>query len=309
MFRQFFGDQFAEGKEKRGKDTAHALPVSLEDLYNGHSVRLRIHKQVVCSACEGSQTAPGKKPSPCVECGGKGVKLLLRSLGPGMVQQMQIVCPSCTSTGVFISDDDKCTTCEGRGVNKETKVLEVKVERGMTHGEKIVFQGEGDQTPQIPNAGDVIVVLQERKHPTFIHRGDDLIFAKQITLREALCGTTFYLTHLDKRTLCVKTSPGQVLRPGCVKAIPNEGMPCHKCPAMKGQLLIQFDVKFPEQLSEKAIEQLLPGLSAIFEEEALPENDEAEECFLHDWTEIPGGRDSVESQLDDPDGHAQCVHQ
>ena len=36
---------------------------------------------------------------------------------------------------------------------------------------------------------------------------------KKITLVEALCGFTMYVTHLDKRVLCVKCPPGKVIEP------------------------------------------------------------------------------------------------
>ena len=35
----------------------------------------------------------------CKVCNGRGVKVTLRQLGPGMVQQMQSVCPDCHGEG------------------------------------------------------------------------------------------------------------------------------------------------------------------------------------------------------------------
>ena len=36
----------------------------------------------------------------CKTCSGRGVKVTLRQLGPGMVQQMQSVCPDCHGEGI-----------------------------------------------------------------------------------------------------------------------------------------------------------------------------------------------------------------
>jgi DnaJ-class molecular chaperone len=44
-----------------------------------------------------------------------------------------------------ISDKDRCQSCKGNKVTQEKKVLEVHVEKGMQHGQKIVFQGEADE--------------------------------------------------------------------------------------------------------------------------------------------------------------------
>ena len=44
----------------------------------------------------------GGKPGSnvrCQTCSGRGIKVTLRQLGPGMVQQMQTVCPECRGEG------------------------------------------------------------------------------------------------------------------------------------------------------------------------------------------------------------------
>lgn len=46
---------------------------------------------------------------------------------------------------------------------KETKLLEVHVDKGMKHGQKITFSGEADQAPGV-EPGDIVLVLQEKEH-------------------------------------------------------------------------------------------------------------------------------------------------
>lgn len=46
-------------------------------------------------------------------------------------------------------------------------------------------------------------------HPVFRRKGADLVIEKTLTLVEALCGFDFYITHMDKRRLRVKSNPGQ----------------------------------------------------------------------------------------------------
>ena len=102
----------------------------------------------------------------------------------------------------------------------------------MKHEQKIPFRNQADQIvsfragiclsmtyfitwclqPDI-EAGDVIVLLQITDHPDFKRDGHDLHMTKKITLVEALCGFTIYVTHLDKRVLCVKCPPGKVIEP------------------------------------------------------------------------------------------------
>ncbi|MBO8589717.1 hypothetical protein INN88_14045, partial [Staphylococcus aureus] len=124
-------------------------------------------------------------------------------------------------------------------------VLEVHVEKGMQHGQKIVFEGEADEAPDTVT-GDIVFVLQLKDHPKFKRKLDDLYVEHTLSLTEALCGFQFALTHLDGRQLLIKSNPGEVIKPGQHKAINDEGMPHHQRPFMKGRLYIQFNVEFPD---------------------------------------------------------------
>jgi DnaJ family protein A protein 2 len=62
-----------------------------------------------------------------------------------MIQQMQQPCSECRATGETISDKDRCGQCKGDKVVTEKKVLEVVVEKGMQHSQKITFPGEADE--------------------------------------------------------------------------------------------------------------------------------------------------------------------
>ena len=175
---------------------------------------------------------------------------------------MQSVCSDCSGEGKVIADSDQCKTCRGKKTVSETKILEVHVDKGMRDGEKIVFRGEGDHHPGV-EPGDVIIVLSQKEHDKFERKGSDLVMVQEISLTEALCGMTLVIKHLDDRKLVVNTIPGDVIRPGDIKGIANEGMPMHRNPFEKGFLYIKFDVKFPGKQFTTAenfvkLEQLLP---------------------------------------------------
>ena len=80
--------------------------------------------------------------------------------------------------------------------------------------------------------------------------------SKTITLKEALCGFSFPVQHLDGRVLLVKTQPGEIIKPNTTKAIPGEGMPKHRNPFDKGALLIQFTIQMPETLPQATLDIL-----------------------------------------------------
>lgn len=55
----------------------------------------------------------------------------------------------------------------------ELQTLDVYIDPGMVHKQRIVFSGEGDQEPDSA-PGDVVVFLVQRPHPVFTRDGDDL---------------------------------------------------------------------------------------------------------------------------------------
>ncbi|KAA3475395.1 dnaJ protein-like protein 1-like [Gossypium australe] len=291
IFESFFGGgAFGGGgssrgrRQKRGEDVVHALRVSLEELYNGTTKKLSLSRNAICSKCKGKGSKSGAF-SRCYGCQGTGMKITTRQIGLGMIQQMQHVCPECRGSGEMISDQDRCPQCKGNKVTQEKKVLEVHIEKGMRDGQKITFEGQADEAPDTIT-GDIVFVLEQKKHPKFDRKfGDDLYVDHNLSLTEALCGFQFALTHLDGRQLLIKSNPGEVIKPGQYKAINDEGMPHHQRPFMKGKLVIQFHVIFPESgvfspEQCRKIESILPMRSSKHLTDM--ELDDCEETTLHD---------------------------
>ncbi|XVE79151.1 hypothetical protein DITRI_Ditri14bG0035000 [Diplodiscus trichospermus] len=287
IFSSFFGGSpFGGGssrgrRQRRGEDVVHPLKVSLEDLYLGTSKKLSLSRNVICSKCNGKGSKSGASMQ-CPGCQGSGMKVSIRHLGPSMIQQMQHPCNECKGTGETINDKDRCLQCKGEKVVPEKKVLEVIVEKGMQNGQKITFPGEADEAPDTVS-GDIVFVLQQKDHPKFVRKGEDLFVEHTLSLTEALCGFQFVITHLDGRQLLIKSNPGEVVKPDSFKAINDEGMPLYQRPFMKGKLYIHFTVEFPDFLSPdqvKALEAILPPkpTSQLTDMEL----DECEETTLND---------------------------
>ncbi|XP_060066217.1 dnaJ homolog subfamily A member 2-like [Ylistrum balloti] len=301
---------------RKGEDTLHPLRVTLEDLYNGKTSKLQLSKTVICTKCNGSGGKEGAMHR-CRTCNGRGVKVTLRQLGPGMVQQMQSVCPDCHGEGEVINEKDKCKDCKGKKVVNQTKILEVNVDKGMRDNQKITFRWEGDQLPDM-EPGDVIIVLKQQEHELYTRDGDNLYCTYNLSLTEALCGFQFTLKHLDGRDLLVKSPPGDVIHPGAVKCIKGEGMPTYKSPFDKGELLVKFDITFPPQNFApehklQKLEKLLPPRPKV----EIPTGEDVEEVSLVELDDTRGsghhgGNEAYNEDSDDEGGHGprvQCAHQ
>jgi len=314
MFGSMFGGGGGRGGPVQGEDIMHQISVSLEDLYKGKTSKLAVTRNIICSKCNGSGSKRAGASQKCSTCDGRGVRLMVKQLGPGMIQQMQVVCQDCSGKGETIKDEDRCETCAGKKVVKDKKILEVHIEKGMREGQKITFAGESDQSPGV-EPGDIIFVLKQKEHPHFRRQGADLFVEHTITLIEALGGTSFTINHLDDRVLLVNTDQGDVIKPGDLRVIPKEGMPIHKRPYEKGNLYIKFDVTFPAPNSFsmaqlKTLESVLPARNPPPKVKKNSEN--VEEVVLQSVS--PATEASGEHEGDEEGGHqhgegVQCRQQ
>jgi len=58
------------------------------------------------------------------------MQVIVQQIGPGMVQQIQTVCPECKGQGERINPKDRCDNCNGCKVVREKKIIEVHVDKG-----------------------------------------------------------------------------------------------------------------------------------------------------------------------------------
>jgi len=289
MFGGFFGGMGGMGgmgstANRRPQAEIVQQAVTLENLYNGNTTfPVEINRIVVCKRCEGRGGKAGAAKK-CAVCNGTGTKVTLQQLGIGIARQIHQRCPNCSGKGESFTERDRCGECHGNRTVEEKKTLEVHVDKGMKHGQKIVFRGEGNQNADCSDAGDVVVMLVQEAHEYFQRSADNLVILHKINLTEALCGFSFPVKHLDGRDLLLRCAPGDVITKDSIKAIENEGMPIYRNPFEKGHLYVRFEIEYPEKYSLsneqlKQLETLLPARPPFI----MPVGEQVEEVNWFDF--------------------------
>jgi len=258
MFGGGMGGMGGGRQSNKTKPMVHKLGVTLEELYSGKTRKLAATRDIICSGCGGKG---GSNVKNCTGCKGRGFKVHMHQMGPGMISQSQEVCGECDGKGEVIPPSSRCKTCKGKKTTKDKKIIEISIDKGAPSDWRKVFYGEGDQEPG-KEPGDIIIQLEEKEHATFQRHGKDLTLRLDIDVSEALCGMKRSLKMLDNRNIVLTTSPGEIIKQADVKMIKGEGMPTYRDPFNKGKLIIIFNITFPDKIdpaAAKKISSLLPS--------------------------------------------------
>ena len=134
----------------------------------------------------------------------------------------------------------------------EHETIYVIVPKGIDDNEIIMLKDKGNIMSET-NKGDIKIFVKIENNTEFKRSGLDLILDKTITVKEALCGFSFELKYITGKVYTITNNSGNIISHGYKKLIPNMGLSRDN---HTGNLLIQFDVKFPERLSEESLSAL-----------------------------------------------------
>ena len=137
----------------------------------------------------------------------------------------------------------------------EKEILPVNFPRGLDNKDVIVIENKGNimRHQSINMISNLKIEISIKPHDKFSRNGIDLILNHKITLKEALCGFSFELEHINGNSYTINNKNGNIITPNYSKEINNLGiLKNNKC----GKLIIQFSIDFPSQLTEKQIELL-----------------------------------------------------
>jgi len=141
----------------------------------------------------------------------------------------------------------------------EEKILTVTIKPGWKAGTKITFAREGDRIPGKTPA-DIAFVVRDKPHSIFTRDGSNIVMTSKMSLRDSLCGAVIEVPTLEGRKVGLNLMD-EVIKPSSTKKLQGYGLPFPKEPTKRGDLIVKFDIQFPDRLSSSAKDVLSDVLS------------------------------------------------
>jgi molecular chaperone DnaJ len=258
IFDEFFGGRTHRSSRKRtmgerGSDIKLRLPLTYEEIARGVEKTIKIKKLVTCNSCGGTGAKDGSGFHTCPTCNGSGeIRQVSRSMFGQFVNIS--ICSVCNGTGKIIADH--CSVCRGEGRITGEEKIKVNIPAGVEAGNYLPLRGKGHSGRRGGETGDLIVIIEEKEHPKFIRRDDNIIYHHTISFCQAALGTEIEIPTLygfEK----VKINSGT--QPGTMITLRNKGFP-HLNSNGKGDQFIYINVFVPTTLSSKE-KQIIQELS------------------------------------------------
>jgi molecular chaperone DnaJ len=259
-----FGDMFGDGgspfgsffggggggagrrpRGERGSNLRIKVALSLEEIANGVTKRIKVKRQRTCGVCNGSGAKDASSVSTCGTCGGSGVVRQVRSTFLGQMATTT-TCPTCQGTGTVIKAS--CSNCKGEGREYGEDTIEVKIPAGVEEGMQLSMRGgKGNAGRRGGPAGDLLINIQEKPHETLQRDGQKLIFDLYLNFADAALGTSVEVPTIDGR---VKIKVPAGTQSGKIFRLRGKGLPALQGHG-KGDQLIHVNLWTPKNLTKE----------------------------------------------------------
>lgn len=244
IFSMFFGN-------KKNKDTTlNILTISrsvpVKSIYHKIPIKVSYRAKHICHICNGDKTL--YNISKCSQCAGEG-KCMLKSIGGFMTIMRE--CEKCYGEGIYIPHDKKCKECQGTGLIEKDTVYTHTDYTQLTPskiGEGVVVSERGHYNLQKKKYGNLKINFTVVYPPNLQRVDNNLIYFKTISLSSALLECIIEFDLFDEK-YCYHKPKYQVYAPDSKIRINNMGFYIDSL--HRGDLIIQFSIKFPTELSDR----------------------------------------------------------
>src|SRR6056300_1431404 len=232
----FGGGGFSGGQRRaKGSDMRIRVKLTLEEIAAGVEKKIKVPRKV---------QAPGVEYGTCSTCKGRGQEMKITNTILGRMQT-STVCSSCVGSGQSLLN--RPAGSDANGMIKKEETVSIKIPAGVEEGMQLKVSGKGNEAPANGISGDLLVLIEELPHDTFVREGNHLHFVLYIRISEAALGISKDLNLLDSKAR-IKLEPG--IQSGKTLRLRGKGLPSINGYG-SGDLLVHVNVWTPKTLNKE----------------------------------------------------------
>ena len=270
QFGDIFGGSFGGGfggfggrgqNRSKGGNLRIRVKLTLEEVLNGVEKKVKVRRKV---------QAKDVRYSNCSQCGGSGQTVRITNTILGRMQTA-VTCPSCQGSGQSIQHRPKGS--DAQGMIDEEETVSIKIPAGVEEGMQLKVSGKGNSAAGNGVSGDLIVLIEEHNHDSFIREGIHLHHDLYISFSEAALGVAKEVGLLDGKVR-IKLDAG--IQSGKTLRLRGKGLPDLNGYG-KGDLLVHINVWTPKTLNR---EQKQFFQRMVEDENFIPKPEKSDKSFF-----------------------------
>ena len=270
QFGDIFGGSFGGGfggfggrgqNRSKGGNLRIRVKLTLEEVLNGVEKKVKVRRKV---------QAKDVRYSNCSQCGGSGQTVRITNTILGRMQTA-VTCPSCQGSGQSIQHRPKGS--DAQGMIDEEETVSIKIPAGVEEGMQLKVSGKGNSAAGNGVSGDLIVLIEEHAHDSFIREGIHLHHDLYISFSEAALGVAKEVGLLDGKVR-IKLDAG--IQSGKTLRLRGKGLPDLNGYG-KGDLLVHINVWTPKTLNR---EQKQFFQRMVEDENFIPKPEKSDKSFF-----------------------------
>ncbi|WP_339610349.1 molecular chaperone DnaJ [uncultured Planktosalinus sp.] len=250
---------FGGGGQRRikGSNLRIRVALTLEEIANGVEKKIKVKRK---------KQAQGTTYKTCTSCHGSGQVTRISNTILGRMQT-SAPCNVCGGSGKIIESKPPNADKDGMLLTEET--VSIKIPAGVVDGMQLKVTGKGNEAPGDGIAGDLLVAIEEKIHPTLQREGDNLHYDLYISFSEAALGTS---KEIDTVTGKVRIKIEEGVQSGKILRLRNKGIPSINGYG-SGDLLVHVNVWTPKALSKEQ-KEFFEKMASDSNFQPMPESDD-----------------------------------
>lgn len=228
---------------QRGSNLRIKVKLTLAEIAEGITKRIKVKKQVSCNTCSGSGAKDRNSVAQCSTCRGSGYVRQVRSTFLGQMQTTT-TCPTCSGSGQMITAN--CGNCKGEGRTYGEEMIELEIPAGVAEGMQLSLSGKGNAGAKGGPSGDLLINIEEVPHEHLQRDNMNLIYELYLNFADAALGMSHEVPTIDGRVK-IKIPPGT--QAGKIFRLKGKGLPSVQTYG-RGDELIHINIWTPKKLNE-----------------------------------------------------------